>query len=575
MTATLTIVPDPGLPVDVAGLTLPPLHAKWTREGECRFREARLHVGNDAAFRAAWKKHKRQWLERGFSLRSMNGAWYLQQWLRVDGDKLTLTSIGQDKLNDLLNPVAELPLEQDEVKLVLPDLPADLAAKLLEYQVDPARQLLRALQCGEAEWGYPGAWDCSDMGVGKTYQTLAAALATGLEIGIVCPLAVIPAWKRAFAHFGKQPPLFVMNYESLRTGNREWVKAEPMPTGQGRRFAWTMDPKHTMLIFDEAHNMKSTGKKTQALGIAAIRQKFPCIFASGTLARDPTEMRASGRIVGLHNGGPDFEKFMLDHNCEGSGIAWKFYGGRRGREALQRIHRTVFPARGVRVRIADLGDRFPDTQIMAESFDTGETQKIAEAFRAAEEMLARMQAQGASEQEIRMRKASAYMEAWHQSERLKVPAIAEMARQELEEGRSVAIFCNFVDCRMALMDALATKCAIYGGQNAQHREACIADFQGDRSRVIVANIDAGGVGVSLHDINGEFPRTAIILPTNKVVSMTQALGRVHRAGGKSRSRQIIFFAAGTVEEQICDVTRRRMAQITTLNDGELYPDSRF
>lgn len=36
--------------------------------------------------------------------------------------------------------------------------------------------------------------------------------------GVVCPLAVIPAWKRAFAHFGKQPPLFVLNYESLRTG---------------------------------------------------------------------------------------------------------------------------------------------------------------------------------------------------------------------------------------------------------------------------------------------------------------------------------------------------------------------
>jgi SNF2 family DNA or RNA helicase len=575
MTSELAIIADVAPPVDVAGLSLPHLHEKMTREGTCHFREMRLHFGNDHAFRAAWKKHKRQWLERGYSLRQINGSWILQQWLLVDGEQLRLTPIGQERLNEFVNPQAEMQLEADAVQLDLPELPADIAGKLFEYQIEPARQLLRAVTHGPQEWGYPGAWDCSDMGVGKTFQALAAALATGLEVGVVCPLAVIPSWKRAFAHFGKQPPLFVMNYESLRTGNREWVKIEPIPNGSGKRFAWTVKPEDTIIIFDEAHNMKSTGKKTQALGIAAIRQKIPSIFCSGTLARDPTEMRASGRVVGLHAGGADFEKFMLDHNCEGSGIVWKFFGGRRGREALARIHRRVFPSRGARVRIADLGDRFPETQILAESFDTGETQKIAAAFKEAEELLSRMAAQGASEQEIRMRKASAYMEAWHQSERLKVPALAEMARLEMEEGRSVAIFCNFVDCRMALMDALATKCAIYGGQNPQHREACIADFQADRSRVIVANIDAGGVGVSLHDINGEFPRTAIILPTNKVVSMTQALGRVHRAGGKSRSRQVIFFAAGTVEEQICDVTRRRMAQITTLNDGELYPDAKF
>jgi SNF2 family DNA or RNA helicase len=573
MTAALSIVQDPAAPVEVPGLVLPPLHEKWTREGPCRFREARLNVANDAAFRAAWKKHKRAWLERGFGLRQINGAWVLQQWLRVDGETLTLTPIGQERLNDFLNPQAEMALEQEAVKLDLPELPADIAAKLFEYQVEPARQILRALLKGDAEWGYPGCWDSSDMGTGKTYQCLAAALATGLEVAVVCPLAVIPAWKRAFAHFAKQPPLFVMNYESLRTGNRQWVKIEQMDGG--RRFAWTMKPQDTCIIFDEAHMMKATGKMTQALGIAAIRQKFTIIMASGTLARDPTEMRASGRVVGLHRGAKDFERFMADHNCEGTGVAWKFYGGRNGKLALQRIHRTVFPARGARVRIADLGDRFPETQIMAESFDTGETQKIAQAFKDAEEMLSRMEAQGASEHEIRMRRASAYMEAWHSSERLKVPAIAEMARLEIEEGRSVAIFCNFIDCRQMLMDALKTKCAIYGGQAPQHREACIADFQADKSRVIVANIDAGGVGVSLHDVNGEFPRTSIILPTNKVVSLNQALGRVHRAGGKSRSRQIIFFAAGTVEEQICDVTRRRMGQISTLNDGDLDPESKF
>jgi hypothetical protein len=53
------------------------------------------------------------------------------------------------------------------------------------------------------------------------------------------------------------------------------------------------------------------------------------------------------------------------------------------------------------------------------------------------------------------------------------------------------------------------------------------------------------------------------------------LGRVHRAGGKSRSRQIVFFAAKTVEEQICSVVRSRMANIAALNDGDLRPEAKF
>lgn len=945
MTAELPIVTDPAPPKSIAGITLLPLHEKYTREGICKFRESGIPISSEWAFRKEWGANKREWMERGFGLRNHNGKWYLQQWLRVMPDgQLALTPIGASRLAELIKPAQstlELP-KPEAINLELPELPPEIAAKLFDYQVEPARQLLRALTKGAEEWGFPGAWDCSEMGVGKTYQALAAAIATGLEVGVVCPLAVIPAWGRAFQHFG-QCPRFIRNYESLRTGRRDYVSLEEYTNENGKkakRYRWNLEPKDTILIFDEAHtcftgdtqvfteageipiaelveqrlalkvwtldeeagyltlrnvtgwfrnpmrevmvvhhefgkiectgdhrfyvvgkgwmhaenllpgdellalreellsedafvpnmlqsqvrndlptgshstahqagywrerresrslknakktasmpglsrvisafkhfaemllafmrnaaphqrsrsigelsdslikgkgeqsrrfdgdtqkvqraneviesndesrssqkngaipvwshfyrarrkwqnhpttrkarecaessngicdrhpsicsptlskssqklqsghrgaesetghrggwqnspskkvaisrqtknghsrisrverleilesgdrqqlragngksalydievagthcyfaggvlvhNCRTIGSLNQGLLMAAARQRFPLICASGTLATDPTHMRATGRVVGLHQGGKDFQRFLLDHNCEGKDYTWKFKGGRHGRAALASIHRRVFPARGARVRIEDLGDRFPETQIMCETFDTGETQAIAKAFKEAEQILERMAAQGAPEWEIKMRRSSAYMEAWHNSERCKVPAIADMAEKEIEEGRSVAVFVNFTDVRESLMHRLKTRCAIYGGQAAFAREACIADFQADRARAIIANIDAGGVGVSLHDINGTHPRTAIILPTNKVVSLTQALGRVHRAGGKSRSRQIVFYAAGTVEEQICDVIRKRMAQISTLNDGELYPSDRF
>lgn len=582
MTVSLSIVPDATPPVPLPpGMILPPLRPKWTAQGECVFRECPVPIYSDTAMHVLWKANRLAFLQRGYSVRSHNGKWILSQWLRKDGSVFTLTVIGQEKVNALTCP-DELPMEaEEEVLADLPELPAHLAAKLFDYQVTPARQLLRALTVGKAEWGYPGAWDCSDLGTGKTYQALAAAIATGLEVGVICPLSVIPSWQKAFRHFG-QCARFIRNYESLRTGRRDYVRIEKYIGGTGkqmRRFQWELKPEDTILLFDEAHNCKNAGTLNQGLAMAAIRQQFPLIFISGTLASDPTHMRATGRAVGLHSGDQSYVQFLDANGCVGeskSGKDWAFMGGMRGRRILLNLHRMVFPKRGARVRIADLGDRFPETQIMAEAFETGETKAIAEAFKEAQRTIDQLEANGTkSEGEIKMLKGSAYMKAWHESERLKVPTLCEMVHDEQEEGRSVVVFVNFTDVREALMHRLKTGCAIFGGQPASHRQRCIEDFQAGRSREIIANIDAGGVGVSLHDETGDYPRTSIVLPTNKVVSLTQALGRVHRAGGKSRSRQIIMFAAGTLEETICDNVRRKMAQITTLNDGDLNPEARF
>lgn len=584
MTADLPIVADPSIPVKVTGVVLLPLRETWKRQPPQWFRETPIPLPSEWRFMQEWKKNKREFLSRGFSLRKENGAWRLQQWLIKDDEgNYRLTEIGAEKLADL--QLAHLPIVEPKQPPPpnLPELPADIADKLFPYQIEPARQLFRALMRGEVEYGYPGAWDCSDLGTGKTYQALAAAIAlsqqAGMEIAVVCPLAVIPAWKNAFKHF-KAVPRFVVNYESLRTGRRDWIDRVKFQDERGRtrqKFEWKIDPDETILLLDEAHNCKTTGSLNQGMLMAAIRRKFKLLLISGTLATDPTHMRATGRVVGLHKGARDYQRFLAEHHCTQTGgpYDWRFMGGKKDRNALAAIHRAVFPNRGARTRIADLGDLFPETQIIAEAFDTGDTQAIAQAFKEAEQKLNEMAKMGASEGLVNSRRQSIYMEAWHKSERAKVPAIVQMVKAEQEAGRSVAVFVNFTDVREALMTELKTRCAIFGGQKPEDRQRQIDAFQRDESRQIIANIDAGGVGVSLHDLNGDHPRTAIILPTNKVVSLTQALGRVHRAGGKSKSRQIVFFAAGTIEEDICNTIRARMANLATLNDGDLNPEAKF
>lgn len=558
------------------GVVLPAL----TRGAGRAMREVRIPLWCDSQFKSIYNKNKLKFTERGFTVRIHNGAWHLQQWLQGEPGQWTLTKVGADKLATLLAGITPAPAVPDEIPadLILPELPDGLEAKLFEYQRMPARQIYRALTRGKEEWGYPGAWDCSDLGSGKTYTGLAACLATGLEVGVICPKSVIGStkggtgWLGAFRHFG-QRPAFVINYESLRTGKGEHIRR--IGGKDGKRYEWAADPDHVMLIFDEAHLTKNPSLN-RSMAFAALRQGFRLLFVSGTMAAKPTNLGATGVAVGLHRGDTaSYAEFLRTHGCYQVGAnQWEFDRA-RGVHHLARIHRVVFPQRGARVKIADLGDRFPDTQVCCEAIETEDTKAIVKAYAEAAALIETMRKQGKKEFEIQNAQRTAYMAARKKSEIAKVPAIVAKAREEMEEGRSIAIFLNFTEARERTMKLLNTSCGIYGGQDSRARDEAMRQFQSDESRVIVVMSQAGGTGVSLHDINGQYPRTSLICPDNNAVVLGQVLGRVHRAGGKSKSRQIILYAADTIEEGICDNVRKKLQDIKSVNDGDLNPEKAF
>ena len=64
--------------------------------------------------------------------------------------------------------------------------------------------------------------DTSHVGTGKT--VVAAHLAKVLKrpVAVLCPKSVIPSWERELKETGIEP-LFVLNYEKIRTGKTEWM----------------------------------------------------------------------------------------------------------------------------------------------------------------------------------------------------------------------------------------------------------------------------------------------------------------------------------------------------------------
>jgi SNF2 family DNA or RNA helicase len=116
---------------------------------------------------------------------------------------------------------------------------------------------------------------------------------------------------------------------------------------------------------------------------------------------------------------------------------------------------------------------------------------------------------------------------------------------------------------------LHTDSIVYGEQTYENRIRIIEDFQSNKTNIIILNIKAGGVGISLHDVYGGHPRISIISPTWNSIDLVQAMGRIHRAGGKTKSLQRIIYVANTVEERIAEKLKTKLKNINSINNGDL------
>lgn len=404
--------------------------------------------------------------------------------------------------------------------------------------------------------------DASDTGTGKTYTALATAHNLGGPVLVVCPVIVIPAW-REVAELAEVKLIDVVNIEKLKTGRTPYLKRRH----GSPRFQWML-PQDTLVLWDEVQN--ASGIKTQNAEVLALLKvyKLRAIMMSATAADTPLKLRSIGYLLGFHRYNLNsFYTWARQLGCRSN--AWggvEFPKGPSGRKYLEILHELIFEEKGVRMRIEDNPD-FPDNKIIAEAYDLGKYTKEVNAIydSLADEL---------KELEEDANPLTVLLRARQVSEHCKVPLLADMVIDLLDEGKSVAVFLNFRQPFEELLSELQGKVPgdisrVYGGQTEKAREADIKAFQADENRVIVLMTAAGGVGVSLHDLHGNHPRATLISPTYSAVHLKQTLGRAPRAGAKSKVIQKILFAAGTVEDKACKAVKRKINNISLINDGDL------
>lgn len=441
------------------------------------------------------------------------------------------------------------------------NLKNEISEKLLEYQFLHVFNLITSLRTNNV------ILDGSDTGTGKTYCAIALCKQLNLRPFIVCPKSVISNWHAVSKSFGVIP-LGIVNYETIKLGkfydhktnNRIDCKfIEVSQTNDDQtEFKWKL-PRYSLLIFDEVHKCKNIKSQNGKLLLSSKNNNFQKILMLSATVSDKAEyFHIFGYMLGFYKNikqGNNWIKGML--------LEDKTYIG--SLEKLSAINRQIYPNKGSRIRIKELGSKFPSNQITAESYYIEENKRnvINQAFKTINDLQIKSNLSDNSNGQILTEIVKARMLI----EEAKINTIEELANDYLENGYSVVIFVNFNKTIDSLSEKLNTKCIVRGDVSQEQRMKNINDFQENKKDIIILN-NAITNGISLHDQYGK-PRVSLISPSFNTTDFIQVLGRIARAGAKTPALQRIIYCANTCEEVICQRLRENLKFLSKLNDNDL------
>jgi DNA or RNA helicases of superfamily II len=481
-------------------------------------------------------------------------------------------------------------------------IPNSIRERLRPHQSAPAEHL------GQCLCSTRSGLDLSVMGSGKTYVGAAVAAATKKPFLIVCPKIATGIWERAAKHFDEE--FDILSYEKLRTGNTpfgSWQGGPPPPRAEREtfvckscqqvidldditpcychhlgihcvetkikphrygRFVWAREVEG--VLFDEVHRCGRDSLNSDML-IGAKRQAKHILGLSATVASSPLQLRAIGYAAGIH-ALHDFERWARHHGCGRipglRGLHW-LASKERQLEIMTAVRAQIIPEHGVRLTEADIPN-FPKCDIQAELYDLPEkdTEELNRLQLEVSEALCVL--------ESRMRNDIApdapitqLLRNRQRIELLKVPLASELGEDYLEKGFSVVWFVNFRQTAEELAKRFPNARVIDGSpESVRNRQKYVDEFQTNLCRELIVNNEAGGICLSLQDLDGLHPRVGLVFPCHSAVTFRQVAGRLPRDGGKSPARYRVLFANKSVEVPMHRALSGKLNNLDALNDAD-------
>lgn len=435
--------------------------------------------------------------------------------------------------------------------------------------------------------------DNSETGLGKTYTCCTSAKKKNKKLFVVCPKSTIPSWRSVAKTIGVEI-VDIMTYERLR-GNGKTVTHDYLEYTQPRIMECTPKLKtlaDTLFVFDEFHKCKNNSIQSKVVTKMTrfIRSEMACAnlaFLTATVYSDVANSWNIFRSMGMtkHDVMYDSEKGMLGYRdvlrfaqSINSDVHTNLGVSRNDRVLLKDIHRmmttVIFPEVMFSMVASKMDYEIENKCVIA-------TKNVTKAING---LYSTAVAHINSTEQTSMGYLRRIM---HVIEVLKAPYVASLARRALNENENnkVVIFVNYIDVMNYMNSELEeyNPVLLHGSVCTEERKRVIAQFNDPNTdhRVFISVMSAGGTGISLHDTDGRFPRTTLIMPEYNLINIKQSIGRTIRMGVKSKANvQIVYFSNGSEDEGVNEVKlidsickkSKVMKETSTDKDERIFPD---
>lgn len=413
-----------------------------------------------------------------------------------------------------------------------------------------------------------------EMGLGKTVETLAylASEKQAYPALVIAPLVTLNNWQREIAKFLKRKSrngkivendipsstiirqgkaaeigkydFYIINYELLYKRLDDLLK---------------LDVK--TIVCDEVQNLRSkTTKKYDAVKkLTAYESVKFRIGLSGTpIYNRGSEIWPIVDILrpGLLGNFTEFCEYFCYVNEKGKAIVLE-----NKRESLRKqLQKYVMLRRKKSDVLKELKDkvRYKEVIDADRNYYVNELGKIWEKFEEEQK-----------DAETKFDKSSSYQRAI-QSERqaagvAKVPHVINFVKNIMEIDESVVVFCHHRAIHQLLHEKLSefSPVSIIGGQSDKFRQEQIDMFQSGKSKLMIAGLRAGNVGINLtrakYVIFAELDWSPAI--------HRQAEDRLHRIGQKNTVFAYYLIGNGTLDDHVADILVDKSYEIDSIMDG--------
>ena len=391
--------------------------------------------------------------------------------------------------------------------------------------------------------------DTSFCGAGKTFMSLFAAREVSQNIMVIAPISVHNDWVEA-AKATKARVLWVSNIEALKLDETVLTKTI---VRKKTVFIWKPVPIDAVLIVDEQHRCGGESQYSQVV------RHFPnrrVILLSATPADSILKTKTMAHVLGICPTNLFWSWVQKTYKARKG-----FFGGLQISKANDDAALADFRERLTRTGQisglvkSELGDAFPEVQILTKAIEVDNPREIDQAYIADLELLR-------DESEVA---AVAFLRSRQMAEIAMIPVIQEMIDDLVEQGMRVITFVNY----KATLERLKTDVYYHGEMKPEDRTKSVQGFQDGDAKSFGATSSCGGESITLDDQVGDAPRAILLCPGVSAREVIQCVGRGNRAKSKSKLLVYLLFPHCSSGDRIRKLVAAKTQRIETLVDSDI------